>query len=253
MKIKRSYSLSEALCELEKQKKVEEKLCEDKETGEDLAEYQKWVDYDMKKYGEISEETQKKVKDAGLEIVKDQYGDYEVIAKEDDGIDESCATNESCSEKQPGEKLNEADGSEGFSFKGVRGADANIQQAELLNNVLEDEIRRFLSVFSDSLRRKSALEYEFKEEVLTDELSSSVYEELKKTEDRIEAKIKRFALEKLITDAEYENRYFVIRTPYTSFSVSVPSGFNFRQKRDTLEIVIGVGSISDLYLTDIGK
>ena len=101
-------NLYEALNELEKQKKVEEKLCEDKETGRDLAEYQKWVDYDMKKYGKISEETQRKVKDAGLEIIKDQYGDYEVIAKEDDGIDESCATNESCSKKQVGEKLNEA-------------------------------------------------------------------------------------------------------------------------------------------------
>lgn len=41
---------------------------------------QKWVDYDMKKYGKISERTNDLVKKAGFEIVKDQYGDYEVTA-----------------------------------------------------------------------------------------------------------------------------------------------------------------------------
>lgn len=50
--------------------------------GSDIAEYQKWVDYDMKKYGRISNDTNEKIKKAGLEIVKDKYGDYEVIADE---------------------------------------------------------------------------------------------------------------------------------------------------------------------------
>lgn len=54
---------------------------ESKETGEDLSEYQKWVDYDMKKYRKISDDTMKKIKSAGLSVVKDQYGDYEVIAE----------------------------------------------------------------------------------------------------------------------------------------------------------------------------
>lgn len=54
---------------------------ESKETGEDLSEYQKWVDYDMKKYHRISGNTMKKIKSAGLSVVKDQYGDYEVIAE----------------------------------------------------------------------------------------------------------------------------------------------------------------------------
>lgn len=47
-----------------------------------IAEYQKWVDYDMKKYGRISSLTNHKVRKAGLKIVKDKYGDYEVIANE---------------------------------------------------------------------------------------------------------------------------------------------------------------------------
>lgn len=50
--------------------------------GSDLREYQKWVDYDMKKYGKISEETRSKIKKAGLEIIKSGYGDYEVIARD---------------------------------------------------------------------------------------------------------------------------------------------------------------------------
>lgn len=50
--------------------------------GSDVAEYQKWVDYDMKRYKKISEKTMSKIKKAGLSVVKDQYGDYEVIAKE---------------------------------------------------------------------------------------------------------------------------------------------------------------------------
>ena len=41
---------------------------------------QKWVDYDMKKYGKISNRTNTLVRKAGFEIVKDEYGDYEVIA-----------------------------------------------------------------------------------------------------------------------------------------------------------------------------
>lgn len=49
--------------------------------GQDLSEYQKWVDYDMEKYGRISKDTFSKIRAAGLNVVRDQYGEYEVIAK----------------------------------------------------------------------------------------------------------------------------------------------------------------------------
>ncbi len=45
---------------------------------------QKWVDYDMKKYKKISNDTMKKIKSSGYSVVKDQYGDYEVIADRKD-------------------------------------------------------------------------------------------------------------------------------------------------------------------------
>lgn len=43
-------------------KRIQKKsVKESKETGEDLSEYQKWVDYDMKKYRKISDDTMKKL------------------------------------------------------------------------------------------------------------------------------------------------------------------------------------------------
>lgn len=86
-------SLNEEKCEKE-DKKCEEKCtdeaCDKKdakkknlkesEASQDISEYQKWVDFDMKKYKRISDETMNKIKKAGFSVVKDQYGDYEVIA-----------------------------------------------------------------------------------------------------------------------------------------------------------------------------
>ena len=78
------------------------KIKESKEV--DLAEYQKWVDYDMKKYRKISKDTMKKIKQAGLSVVKDQYGDYEVIAARPDSDNQKYSktksTNKELTEKQ---------------------------------------------------------------------------------------------------------------------------------------------------------
>lgn len=70
----------------------------------DLAKYQEWVDFDMKKYGKISEITKSKLDKAGLQIVRDIHGDYEVIAKEDAGniINESV---DSVEVKADGQKV----------------------------------------------------------------------------------------------------------------------------------------------------
>lgn len=93
-------------CKEEAEEETEEKAEEEVEDEEsnkteiikedlaqDLTRYQKWVDYDMKKYGRISDITKKALEKASLELVKDDHGDYEVIAKEDDGkaIAESVA------------------------------------------------------------------------------------------------------------------------------------------------------------------
>lgn len=53
---------------------------EDKPAAQSIEDCQKWVDYDMEHYGHISEKTNEIVKKAGFQIVKDDHGDYEVIA-----------------------------------------------------------------------------------------------------------------------------------------------------------------------------
>lgn len=58
------------------------------DSGEDIGKYQEWVDCDIKRYGRISAQTNKEIKEAGLQIVKDKYGDFEVIAG-DTKIEES--------------------------------------------------------------------------------------------------------------------------------------------------------------------
>lgn len=60
-------------------KRVQRNLKES--VGQDLSEYQKWVDYDMEKYGRVSKDTFSKIRAAGLNVVRDQYDEYEVIAK----------------------------------------------------------------------------------------------------------------------------------------------------------------------------
>lgn len=52
----------------------------DKPAATSIEDAQKWVDYDMKKYGRISAKTNKLVKKAGFQIIKDDHGDYEVTA-----------------------------------------------------------------------------------------------------------------------------------------------------------------------------
>lgn len=67
------------------EKTTKNEIEEDFSAANGLAKYQEWVDFDMKKYGRISGITKNKLDKAGLEVVKDDHGDYEVIAKEDNG------------------------------------------------------------------------------------------------------------------------------------------------------------------------
>lgn len=59
------------------EKNLEDSMKDD--LSDDIKKYQMWVDYDMKRYNKISEITMSALKKAGLKVVKDKYGDYEVI------------------------------------------------------------------------------------------------------------------------------------------------------------------------------
>ena len=86
---------------IKERKKVKECNTKKESLGSDITKYQRWVDYDMKRYGKISQRTMDTVKKAGLTINKNQYGDYEVIAHAP--IEES---------KKPAKIVNEAVGDE---------------------------------------------------------------------------------------------------------------------------------------------
>jgi len=61
---------------------------DDKPEAVSIEDAQKWVDYDMKKYGRISGRTNRLVKKAGFQIVKDDHGDYEVAAGKFESVNE---------------------------------------------------------------------------------------------------------------------------------------------------------------------
>lgn len=89
----KDYRLKKA--NLKEPRKLREELKEsDKPAATSIEDAQKWVDYDMKKYGRISRETNRLVRRAGFQIIKDQYGDYEVTARdyerpEEESLEES--------------------------------------------------------------------------------------------------------------------------------------------------------------------
>ena len=60
----------------------------DKPAATSIEDAQKWVDFDMKKYGKISKRTNDLVKKAGFQIIKDDHGDYEVTAGKYESLDE---------------------------------------------------------------------------------------------------------------------------------------------------------------------
>lgn len=73
--------VEEPAAEVDDEVELEESL------GRDLTKYQKWVDYDMKRYGKISAKTRVMLRKAGLEVVKDDHDAWTVIAKEKNGKD----------------------------------------------------------------------------------------------------------------------------------------------------------------------
>lgn len=95
------------------QPKDSHKLKEDTDQlGAGLSRYQKWVDYDMKRYGKISARTKGFLDKAGLEVVKDDHGAWVVMAKEKDGKDLTEAVDSVKVTTEDQEIVVEADGEE---------------------------------------------------------------------------------------------------------------------------------------------
>lgn len=96
---KLNYLIKTVKDEIADCERIEEELLKE-DLGEDVGEYQEWVDYDMKKYGRISKETFDNLRKADLTVVKDEYGDYEVIPHE--------KIHEACKKRKVNKKLEES-------------------------------------------------------------------------------------------------------------------------------------------------
>lgn len=98
--------VEEPAVEVDDEVELEESL------GQDLTEYQKWVDYDMKRYGKISAKTEELLRKAGLEVVKDDHDAWSVVAKEKGGEDLTEAVDSVKVTTEDQEVTVEADGDE---------------------------------------------------------------------------------------------------------------------------------------------
>lgn len=98
--------VEEPAAEVDDEVELEESL------GQDLTEYQKWVDYDMKRYGKISAKTEELLRKAGLEVVKDDHDAWSVVAKEKGGEDLTEAVDSVKVTTEDQEVTVEADGDE---------------------------------------------------------------------------------------------------------------------------------------------
>ena len=141
----------------------------------DLAKYQEWVDFDMKKYGRISGITQNKLNKAGLEVVKDDHGDYEVIAKEDDGkvINESVDSVEVKADGQKVEVKQEDDKTTVEVSKECEKCE-NAETIAPIDKVEENEIEAKLDANEDELDIDEFSEEDFDE--LSESYLKRVYE-----------------------------------------------------------------------------
>lgn len=106
---------------------------------------QKWVDYDMKKYKRISDDTMEKIKSSGYSVVKDQYGDYEVIA---DRKDESCGKKKSRKMKESIEDITINTGDQEIS---VSARDKEKESDEEMIAPLSDEMKADIEMNSDDV------------------------------------------------------------------------------------------------------
>ena len=89
--IENSYSLKSAIKYFAEHccsKKEDELKEEDRPAPKSIEDCQKWIDYDMKHYGKISDNTNHIIKKAGFQIVKDDHGDYEVAAGKYESLEE---------------------------------------------------------------------------------------------------------------------------------------------------------------------
>lgn len=135
----------------------------DSAVGTDLSKYQKWVDFDMQRYGHISEETDTALKRAGLSLVKDQYGDYEVIAKR--AVTESIENLSLETEDTKMEMSSDENGKVTITTEPKRNQEETFEDVSLTDDVDVDEDGETIGELDDETKA----DIKFNNDDLTDE------------------------------------------------------------------------------------
>lgn len=138
----------------------------------DIAEYQKWVDYDIKNYGRLSEDTKRLLRENDLEVVKDDHGDYEVVPRETYGHHNYAKDD---IEKSRGGWVNR--GKEGTHGKFATKREARKQQKAMFASGYKGDSRicdHTIKVSNPTLKIKEWYTKTFPSDSLGDELDSQV-------------------------------------------------------------------------------
>lgn len=151
----------------------------DKPAAISIEDAQKWVDYDMEKYGKISDRTNRLIKKAGFQILKDDHGDYEVAAgKYDESLKEDF---ERVDIETDREKMSMTADKDGKVTVTTEPKEEEIKNSEVIEPV-SDEVKAQFKVTEEE---PEEIEYDFDEfeESDFDELGESylkrVYENVK--------------------------------------------------------------------------
>lgn len=145
----------------------ESRIIEAPDLGKELEKYQNWVDYDMKRYGKISGKTKQELNKAGVEVIKDDHGDYEVIAKDKKALGESF---EEVEVKTDREKIKvEQEGDE---------TKVSVKPRDDSSAEIEEESEEIITPVSDETKMNIALDNLPEEDISVEEFSEEDFDEL---------------------------------------------------------------------------
>ena len=216
----------------------------DKPAAISIEDAQKWVDYDMKRYGKISDRTNRLVKKAGFQILKDDHGDYEVAA----GKFESFSGTDMRAFNKVKEYIKNAKSTENF-YQDIRDIladsfieDWDIKTLQRLADAKFDELEKGDNIKHESLKEdfnKVDIETDREKMTMTAEPDGKVTVTTEpKTEEEIEVKEKEEVIEPVSdeTKAEFKS---------TNDQEEVEYDFDEFEERDFDEL--GEGFLKKVY------
>lgn len=153
----------------------------DKPAATSIEDAQKWVDYDMKKYGKISGRTNRLVKKAGFQILKDDHGDYEVAAGKFESMKEDFERVDIETDRERMSMSADENGKVTVTTEPKEEVEAEVEEKEEVIEPVSDEVRdEFKSSEDNKFQDVEIDEFEEDEfDTLGEQYLRKVYENVK--------------------------------------------------------------------------